>query len=207
MRDVGLINYGASNFTSVSNALSYLDIDFVEIRSSDQLDAVRRVILPGVGSYAAAMRRLREMCIIDALHDAVFLAQKPYLGICVGLQILSDMGYEFEQTQGLGCIRGVTTQLAVTELGLRLPHMGWNEVHAAPGCALFDGLPEAPAFYFLHSFHLEVEDPDVTAATTKYGGEVVAAVRKENIYGVQFHPEKSQAAGLQLLDNFARIGD
>lgn len=202
---IGLINYGAGNFTSVRNALEHLQLDFVEVDRPSQMDLVDRLVLPGVGAFAAAMRKLEMLSLVEHLRHQVTEECKPFLGICVGMQILAEIGHEFEVCRGLGLVEGAVEMIPAAEVELPVPHMGWNELTIERTCSLFAGMPKNPAFYFVHSFQLNPTDSQAIIATSEYGGPITACVQKANIFGVQFHPEKSQRDGLQLLKNFAEM--
>jgi len=205
MTTIGLIDYGAGNVTSVRNALDYLHLDNVEVRSAEQFDKTTHLILPGVGAFASAMRRLEALRLADELKEQVLIKKKPFLGICVGMQLLATVGHEFEVYPGLGFVKGSVVKIDAERHGRRLPHIGWNELSIRRPSHLFAHLSGPPIFYFVHSYHLQPHELDVIAAVCDYGDQVVAAVELENIYGVQFHPEKSQRDGLRLLKDFAAI--
>jgi imidazole glycerol-phosphate synthase subunit HisH len=205
MTTIGLIDYGAGNFTSVMNAFERLDIDTIRISAPDQLDEVDRLVLPGVGAFKIAMDHLESRGLIEALHTQVLDLGKPFLGICVGMQILADVGLEFEISPGLGFVSGVCEIIPAAGGELRVPHMGWNEVSFPRQSPLFDGIEDHETFYFVHSYHLNPANNVDILATSEYGGNVVAAVGKDNIFGVQFHPEKSQNSGLKVLKNFTSM--
>lgn len=205
MTSVSIINCGSGNFQSVFNAFSYLGVNIDVVTHAAQLKEARRIVLPGVGAFGALMDRLSSAGFVDALHEYVFSQDRPYLGICVGMQILASSGTEFSHSAGLNVIPGECRRLDVREHKLPLPHVGWNQVLPKPGSELFAEIEEPPFFYFVHSFHLDLRQPEHLLATSEYGATVTAAVRAGNAYGVQFHPEKSQAAGLRLLRNFARL--
>ncbi len=201
---VGLIDYGAGNFGSVYNALNSLDIDVLKVRDAKQLQSVNHIILPGVGAFGAVMEKLHEFGIIDPLREAVIEQEKFYLGICVGMQVLAELGTEFVDTEGLGFISGKVIKIPVDK-SLRLPHIGWNTVTWKENNPLFQKIEGDTSFYFVHSYHFVPKDKVHCSAWTEYGGEVTASVSSKNIFGVQFHPEKSQRNGLQLLENFATL--
>lgn len=210
---IGLIDVGAGNVGSVGNALAHLRLPTRRVRAPADLHGVDRIILPGVGAFGALMERLREAELLPALHAAVLDARVPYLGICVGMQILVDVGLEFGAQPGLGWIGGRCGPLdQAAAAGLNVPHMGWNDVDEPAGAApepLLRGLSPtggARVFYFVHSFHVVPTDPADVAATCDYGGPVTAILRRGHIAGVQFHPEKSQTAGLSVLRAFATEG-
>lgn len=205
MPKVGLIDYGAGNFTSVMNALQHLHADVMRITDPVELRNVTHLILPGVGAFAAAMRNLDRLHLSDALRELLTNDEKPFLGICVGMQILATLGMEFEECPGLGLIPGVVDRIPAEEAGLRLPHIGWNELSLSRSSPLFDGMTASPIFYFVHSYHLQADSDADVLATCDYGTDFIAAVQRNRVFGVQFHPEKSQHDGLRLLQNFMAI--
>ena len=200
---LGLIDYGSGNFGSVRNALEHLKIDVRGVDHPEGMRSVDRLILPGVGAFASAMRRLESSGLADALRESVEHRKIPILGICVGMQVMASIGREFEDYPGFGWIGGDVERIRVDEEGPKLPHMGWNEVELNRSHPIFDGMNTPPIFYFVHSYHLSPRQPTDVLATCRHGNEVVAAVARDNIVGVQFHPEKSQRDGLRLLKNFA----
>jgi glutamine amidotransferase len=198
---VGLINYGMGNLGSVRRALEELDAEVVIADRPEMLDGVDRMVLPGVGAFGEAMARLRASRWDAALHRQVHEQRKVLLGICLGMQMLGESSDENGLTSGLGFIPGRVRRLDTMGCTLRIPHVGWNEVRFTGGAQLFAGIPQAVDFYFVHSFAL---DPaaDGVCATVRYGGEMAAAVERGRVLGTQFHPEKSSAAGRQVLRNF-----
>lgn len=203
---IGIIDYGSGNFTSVLNTFKLIHTDLKTITCADDLFDCSKIVLPGVGAFKTAMDRLAELDLISALNEAVLVQKKPFLGICVGMQILAKEGNEFENTAGLGWVDGCVNKFVLTQKDLVLPHIGWNEVTNFDGQVLFEGVDkDEPSFYFVHSFHLELnngEDKNVQITNSIYEKPFVAAVQKGNIFGVQFHPEKSQRNGMKLLSNF-----
>ncbi len=199
---IGLIDYGAGNLQSVRNALRSLGHEAVLVKSPADLDGVRQVIFPGVGAFGDSMRNLTAQDLAEPLR-AWILAGRPFFGICIGYQLLFDSSEENPGVPGLGVFRGSVIRLRAP--GLKIPHMGWNPAELAhPDDPLWDGLGEKPHFYFVHSYHPAPEDASLIAAQTTYGGPFACAIRWPSGAAVQFHPEKSQAAGLRLLDNFVR---
>ena len=198
---ITVVDYGMGNLRSVSKALEHVapgqevlvTADPAVIRGAD------RVVVPGQGALPDCMRSLRESGALEAVLEA--LRSKPYLGICLGLQMLFEHGAE-GNTAGLAVLQGNVPRFAVT--GMKIPHMGWNEVLQAKPHPLWTGIGDRSRFYFVHSYHPAPADPGVTAATCVYGAPFTCAVARDNIFAVQFHPEKSQSAGLQLLSNFVR---
>ncbi len=209
---VVIVDYGSGNLHSAAKAFERAAREAglnAPIRVSDDpavLRAAARIVLPGVGAFADCMTQLAARPgVVEALEYAVIARGRPFLGICVGLQLLATRGFEHGCHRGLGWIEGDVVALAPAEPALKVPHMGWNEIEdAAPDHALLEGLGPGTHFYFVHSYHLRCARAEDVLARVDYGGPVVAAVARDNIAGVQFHPEKSQAAGLLLIANFLR---
>ena len=196
---VALVDYGAGNLHSVENALRRVGANVTVTADPDVLRAADRIVLPGVGSFRACAEGLRaETGVIEAMHERVFVGGAPFLGICVGMQLLATRGLEHGETPGLGWIDGAVRLIEPTDTSVKVPHMGWNDV-------VLNGAPpliEAGEAYFLHSYHFEATDPAQVAAVTDHGGPLVAAVARDTIIGCQFHPEKSQTYGLSFLSRF-----
>ena len=208
MQTVALIDYGSGNLHSAERALrrSALEAGVTcEIRITDRTETIERadrIVLPGVGHFADCKAGLTARHgMIEALEEAVRARGRPFLGICVGMQLMADLGLEDGETAGLGWIEGRVTRLSPPE-GFRIPHMGWNEIEMT-GHALFDGVAPGAHAYFVHSYAFETVSEHV-AATSHHGVSFTAAVARENLFGTQFHPEKSQATGLRLIANFLR---
>jgi glutamine amidotransferase len=200
---IGIVDYGLGNLTSVAGAISKLGFQPTITSDADALAGADKLILPGVGAFPDGMANLAERGLIDVLNDLVIARRKPILGICLGFQLLGKGSEEFGQTQGLGWIDAAVTRLAPDEPGLRVPHVGWNELtQTKPDCILFDGVDDGALFYFVHSYRMETPPDGSEAGTCDYGGAFTAAVQKGSVFGTQFHPEKSQQAGLTLLGNF-----
>ena len=207
MSRVALIDYGSGNLRSAEKALARAAAEHAtghEVIVTGDPDVVakaERIVLPGVGAFADCMRGLSAIGgMIDALNDAAIARARPFLGICVGMQLMARVGREFGETQGLGWIDGEVVRLEPNDPWLKIPHMGWNELRIARSHALLKDVAEGSHAYFVHSFQF-CADAHVFA-TTDYGGPVTAIVGRDNLVGTQFHPEKSQAVGLQLLTNF-----
>jgi imidazole glycerol-phosphate synthase subunit HisH len=197
---LALIDYGAGNLRSVENALRAAGASDVRVTADpDMVRKAQRIVLPGVGAFAACMGALSAIPgMVEAMRERVIDEGAPFLGVCVGMQLLADAGEEFGSTPGLGWIHGIVAKLTPDDAEARVPHMGWNDVvPSAPHPLIQPG--EA---YFLHSFAFRPADPATLAATTDHGGAVTAAVAHDTIVGVQFHPEKSQAYGLAFLSRF-----
>ena len=201
---LGLVNYGSGNYRSVCNALDFLLIDYLEIKTAQDLASVSHIILPGVGAFNDCMNRLGDTHLLEDLKREVLENKKLFLGICVGHQILMSLGTEFEEKEGLGWIQGTTKKL-VTKDHLPVPHIGWTEVHHGRDNELFKNIDTGSTFYFVHSYYVEIKNSEDLLATARYGDEFVVAIQRDNIFGVQFHPEKSQENGLQLLKNFSEM--
>jgi len=197
---LALIDYGAGNLHSVENALKAAGARDVRVTADPEVVlGAERIVLPGVGAFAACMGALSAIPgMVDALNQRVIGEGAPFLGVCVGMQLMADAGEEFGTTPGLGWIKGIVAKLEPDDPNVRIPHMGWNDVvPVEPHPLIVPG--EA---YFLHSFAFNVADPKTLAATTDHGGTVTAAVARDNMIGAQFHPEKSQAYGLAFLSRF-----
>ena len=197
---IALIDFGAGNLHSVHNALKAAGADGVEVTADpDFIAGADRVILPGVGAFGACRDALASIDgMIDALERRILEQQIPFLGICVGMQMLADTGIEFGEHRGLGWIAGTVSAIEPSSNEIKIPHMGWNDVTPTEG---HDLLEEGEAYY-LHGYHFVAADPNHVLATTYHGAPLVSAVGRDNIVGVQFHPEKSQAYGLNFLKRF-----
>ncbi|UVI40610.1 imidazole glycerol phosphate synthase subunit HisH [Qipengyuania spongiae] len=199
---VALVDYGAGNLHSVENALRKVGAEVIVTADPETLRAADRIVLPGVGSFRACAEGLRAVDgAIEAMSERVLVGGAPFLGICVGMQLLADVGLEHGSTPGLGWISGEVRPLAPKDRDVKVPHMGWNEVAPLPH-ARDHAVLDAGEAYFLHSYHFQAERGADILAMTDHGGSLVAAVGRDNIAGVQFHPEKSQSYGLGLLANF-----
>ena len=198
---IAVVDYGMGNLRSVAKALEHV-APRAEVRVSADPEVIlssERVVVPGQGAMPDCMRQLGESGAREAVLEAA--RGKPFLGICIGLQMLFERGEEGD-TPGLGLLPGRVPRLSVQ--GLKVPHMGWNEVIQARSHPLWEGIPDRSRFYFVHSYYPAPRDAAVTAATCVYGAPFTCAIARDNIFAVQFHPEKSQSAGLQLLSNFVR---
>ena len=204
MTAIALIDYGAGNLRSVRNALVAAGAEDVAVTADPAVVAsADRIVLPGVGAFAACMAHLRERDgLVEAMAEAVKDRGAPFLGVCVGMQLLATRGLEFGETPGLDWIEGDVVRMEPANPALKVPHMGWNALEARRDHPLLNGEPEGAHMYFTHSFALKPADPEDVVAFADHGGVFVAAVARGNVAGVQFHPEKSQAAGLKLLSNF-----
>lgn len=206
MQSVALIDYGSGNLRSAEKALRKAaegtDARVVVTADPDRVAAADRLVLPGVGAFAACMGALAARDgLVEAMTAAVTRGA-PFLGVCVGMQLLATRGLEFGATPGLGWIPGEVSRLRPADPSAKVPHMGWNSLVDLRDCALLAGLGEGAHMYFTHSFAFTTDDPSHVMARTDHGGRFAAVVARDNVMGVQFHPEKSQAAGLKLLQNF-----
>jgi len=206
---VAIVDYGSGNLRSAEKALARVaqelgaDCEIVVTAEPDVVAQAKRIVLPGVGAFGDCMAGLRSIAgMPEALNEAVIGRRIPFLGICVGMQLLASVGREFGDHQGLDWIDGEVVALAPRDASLKIPHMGWNDVHWVRPHPLFEGIADGADLYFVHSFAFEPRDRAVVVATADYGGAIAAAVARGNIAGVQFHPEKSQTAGMRLLGNF-----
>jgi len=200
---VGVIDCGGGNVTSVVNALTHVGAAVARIEHAGAVDQCSHLVLPGVGSFPETMQRLDSRGFCNVIR-AFVRSHKPLLGICIGMQVLADRGDEFGQCRGMGLVSGSVTRIDTDGAGDRLPHMGWNDVTRRNDCPLFAGL-EHPTFYFLHSYRFSPAIESDVAGWCDYGDGFCAVLRRDNIFGVQFHPEKSQSDGLRLLSNFATL--
>ncbi len=201
---IAIIDYGSGNVGAIMNILRQRKIPHMLTSDPAQLVAADRFILPGVGAFDPTMETLRRSGIVDVLNEQVLGHGKPVLGICVGMHLLAD-GSDEGALPGLGWVPGRVRKIDVARLNAlpKLPHMGWNSIAIAPGAALFDGVDPAHGFYFLHSYYFDAADPAHVAARVSYGADLPCAVQRANIFGMQFHPEKSHANGTQIFVNFA----
>jgi len=206
---VAIVDYGSGNLRSAAKAFERAAAESdvaAEIKVTSVPEVIAgadRVVLPGVGAFADCRRGLAAVSGLEqALNESVMARARPFLGICVGMQLMADSGLEFETVDGLGWIGGQVVAMEPADRALKIPHMGWNEIEPRGAHPLLAGLSARPHAYFVHSYHFRVSDPDDLVAVTDYGGPLAAVVGHGNIAGTQFHPEKSQQAGLRLISNF-----
>jgi len=200
---IAIIDYQMGNLRSVQKGFER--VGFAAEITSDpaRLAAADKVVLPGVGAFGDAMAELRNRGLIEPIRDLI-AAGKPFLGICLGLQLLFDVGYEGGEHAGLGVLRGKVVRFDLPP-GFKVPHMGWNEGRFMRPAPVLEGLPDGTHFYFVHSYYVVPEDPSLVAIETTYGHPFCAMIWRDNLFATQFHPEKSQADGLRLLRNFAKL--
>ena len=200
---IALIDYDAGNMKSVEKALQLLGQETVVTRDPDEIYRADGVILPGVGSFGDAMENLRRFGLVEVIRR-VTEQGTPFLGICLGLQLLFESSEESPGVEGLGLLPGKILRIPAGE-GRKIPHMGWNDITFPHPGRLFAGVAEHSYVYFVHSYYLKAEDPSIVTAVTRYGAGIHASVEKGNVFACQFHPEKSSDVGLQILKNFAAI--
>lgn len=200
---VAIIDYDAGNIKSVEKALLYLGEEAVITRDRDAILRADRVILPGVGAFGDAMEKLRTY-ELDKVIQEVVAKNTPFLGICLGLQLLFESSEESEGVEGLGILKGKVVRLP-EESDLKIPHIGWNSLKYPNPGRLFTGIAEDSYVYFVHSYYLQAKDPSIVTATTEYGTLIHASVEQGNVFACQFHPEKSSEVGMQILKNFLTI--
>ena len=200
---IAVIDYDAGNLKSVEKALIFLGETPVITRDREELLAADKVILPGVGAFGDAMDRLHQYGRVDVIKEVVKKGT-PFLGICLGLQLMFESSEESPGVEGLGLLPGKILKIPETP-GMKVPHMGWNSLKIDPNSRLFKGIPDGNYVYFVHSYYLKAGSEDIVAATTEYGTHIHAAVEKGNLYACQFHPEKSSQTGLKILENFISL--
>lgn len=200
---IAIIDYDAGNLKSVEKALFHLGQETLITRNRDEILYADKVILPGVGSFGDAMEKLHSFDLVDTIKE-VTKQKKPFLGICLGLQLLFERSDEANGVDGLGILEGEILRIPDSK-GLKIPHMGWNSLDIKPNAKLFQGIDNSPYVYFVHSFYLKAKNENEVAATTHYSTLIHASVEKDNIFACQFHPEKSGEVGLKILKNFAEL--
>ncbi len=201
MTKVCILDYGSGNVGSVYNLVNYLGFDCKITNNSNYINDCSHIILPGVGSYFKSMEKIKKNISIENLEQQIFKKKKFFLGICVGMQVLSTDGHEFETCNGLNWINGSVKKINND----KLPHIGWNNINIKKNSKLFQNLSDKEDFYFLHSYYLLPANKSNIIAETNYAHDFCSAIEKENIFGVQFHPEKSQRAGQILVENFLNL--
>lgn len=200
---IAIIDYGMGNVGSVANAIHSLGKEVIIPKTKNDFEAASHIILPGVGSFAEGMKNLENLGYVDILNNEVIKNHKPFLGLCLGMQLLADFGDEGGPSKGLGWIEGSVKKLE-TKKDFKIPHIGWNDIFPRKDSLLFQNVIQ-PIFYFVHSYHFLTKETSSIAAEFEYGKRFVAAIEKENIFGLQFHTEKSQSEGLKVLENFLSI--
>ena len=207
--DVTIVDYKSGNISSVINSFKEVAKDKVNIEVTSDLNKIKssdKVVLPGQGSFKSCIDGLNSINgLIDTLSEFALNNKKPILGICVGLQMFADVGYEEVETKGLGWISGKVSKIDNQNGKFKLPHIGWNEINIVKDSKIFNNIEDKSHMYFVHSYEFIPEDKSIIAATTDYSSKVVCTVEKENIFGTQFHPEKSDKIGLRIIENFITL--
>ena len=207
--NVTIVDYNSGNISSVINSFKEVAKDKVKIQVTSDLKIIEssdKVVLPGQGSFKSCIEGLNSINgLIDTLNEFALNNKKPLLGICVGLQMFADVGYEEVETKGLGWISGKVSKIDNQDGKYKLPHIGWNQINIVKDSKIFKDIENNSHMYFVHSYEFVPKDNSVTAATTDYASNIVCAVEKENIFGTQFHPEKSDKLGLKIINNFINL--
>jgi len=198
---IGIVDYGLGNLRSVAGAVARMGAEPLITSRVADLEAADKLILPGVGAFGDGMAKLARLGLVDALNRIVLEKKKPILGICLGAELMAEESDEFGRHRGLGWVRAHVTRMTPPK-ELRVPHVGWNEMKQIAPSVLFTDVPDGALFYFVHSYEIRCDEPGLVTGTCEYGGPVTAALQRGNVYGTQFHPEKSQHHGLTLLQNF-----
>ena len=207
--NVTIVDYKSGNISSVINSFKEVAKDKVTIEVTSDLNKIKssdKVVLPGQGSFKSCVEALRNIDgLIDTLNGFAITNKKPLLGICVGLQMFADIGYEETETKGLGWISGKVSKINNQNGKFKLPHIGWNQINIVKDSKIFKSIENNSHMYFVHSYEFIPNDRNVISATTDYSSNIVCSVEKENIFGTQFHPEKSDKTGLKIIDNFINL--
>ena len=207
--NVTIVDYSSGNISSVINSFKEVAQDKVKIEVTSNLNKIKlsdKVVLPGQGSFKSCVDALNKIeGLIDILNEFAITDKKPLLGICVGLQMFADIGYEETETKGLGWISGKVSKIDNQNGKYKLPHIGWNQINIVKNSKIFKNIENRSHMYFVHSYEFIPKDKNVISATTDYSSNIVCAVEKENIFGAQFHPEKSDKIGLKIINNFINL--
>ena len=207
--NVTIVDYNSGNISSVINSFQEVAKDKVNIEVTSDLNKIKssdKIVLPGQGSFKSCVDALNSIDgLVDTLNNFVISEKKPLFGICVGLQMFADIGYEEKETRGLGWISGKVLKIDNQNGKYKLPHIGWNEINIVKESKIFKDIENNSHMYFVHSYEFIPEDKSVISATTDYSSNIVCSVEKENIFGTQFHPEKSDKSGLKVIDNFLNL--
>lgn len=201
---IAIIDYKINNLASIARAFEECKADFFLCDNPSDLKSVTHIVLPGIGAFAKGMKNLREMNFEESIKHAALHDKIPILGVCLGMQLLAERGDEGGASKGLGLIDGQVKLLEPKNKKEKVPHIGWNEIHIKKNSPIFNNIPDLSDFYFVHSYFLETKKENILA-TTPYCGEFPAVIEKNNIFGAQFHPEKSQIRGLQIIKNFIEL--
>jgi glutamine amidotransferase len=207
--DVTIVDYNSGNISSVINSFKEVAKENIQIEVTSNLDKIKssdKIVLPGQGSFKSCVDSLNSIDgLVDTLNEITIINKKPLLGICVGFQMFADIGFEEIETQGLGWISGKVSKIDNQNGKFKLPHIGWNELNIVKESTIFKDIKNKSHMYFVHSYEFIPKDKNVISATTDYSSSIVCSVEKENIFGTQFHPEKSDKEGLKIIDNFLNL--
>ena len=207
--NVTIVDYNSGNISSVINSFKEVAKEKIKIEVSSDLDKIKssdKIVLPGQGSFKSCVDSLNSIDgLFDTLNEFTIINKKPLLGICVGFQMFADVGYEETETQGLGWISGTVSKIDNQNGKFKLPHIGWNELNIVKTSQIFRDIKDKSHMYFVHSYEFIPKDKNVISATTDYSSKIVCSVEKENIFGTQFHPEKSDKTGLKIINNFITL--
>ena len=202
-----ILDYNMGNLRSVQKAFEKFGCDAIVTNNHDTIKNADKIVLPGVGAFKDGMKHLEELGLIDILNREVIINKKPFLGVCLGMQLIANKSYENGETNGLGWVDAevIKFDFSNSSKKLKIPHVGWNNVNFKNKNILLNAVPDNSDFYFVHSYYLHTQE-DIVTSTTDYGFDFVSSVNKNNIYAFQFHPEKSQKVGLKILENFINLG-
>jgi glutamine amidotransferase len=207
--NVTIVDYNSGNISSVINSFNKVANDKVNIEVTSDLNKIKssdKLVLPGQGSFKSCIDALNDISgLVDALNDFAMINKKPLLGVCVGLQMFANVGYEETETKGLGWISGQVSKIDNQNGKYKLPHIGWNQINIVKNSKIYNDIENNSHMYFVHSYEFVPIDKNVITATTDYSSNIVCSVEKENIFGTQFHPEKSDKIGLKIIDNFIKL--
>jgi glutamine amidotransferase len=199
---VGILHCGSGNIGSVVNAFNYLGADTTLVQKPEHFEQCSRLVVPGVGSFRDAVLQLDGKGLIPGLKTFAMVSKKPVLGICLGMQIMAEIGFEGGETNGLGWFKGSVERIQTTSKNERVPHVGWNDLLIHQKHPLLEGVPDQADFYFVHSYSVLLQESSCLVASCAYAHGITAILAKENVFAMQFHPEKSQEHGVRILDNF-----
>ncbi|MEK9887039.1 MAG: imidazole glycerol phosphate synthase subunit HisH [Candidatus Pelagibacter sp.] len=207
--NVTIVDYNSGNISSVINSFKEVAKEKIKIEVTSNLDKIKssdKIVLPGQGSFKSCVDALNNIDgLVDTLNEFTIINKKPLLGICVGLQMFADVGYEEIETKGLGWITGRVSKIDNQNGKFKLPHIGWNELNIVKDSRIFKDIKDKSHMYFVHSYEFIPKDKDVISSTTNYSSNIVCSIEKENIFGTQFHPEKSDKLGLKIIENFLNL--
>ena len=203
---ISIVDYQMGNITSIKNALLFLGVEYRIVTSGEEILNSKKLILPGVGSFKQAMDNIIRMNLYEPIREAALKRKVPILGICLGMQLLADYGEEDGYSKGLGLIPGKVCKLSATNDSLKIPHVGFNSTYFKDESILFEGLHNPTDFYYVHSYQFVMDEEKYTSSYAIYGEKFTSSVQKDNIFGTQFHPEKSQANGLVIMKKFVQFG-